>query len=262
VDEVIDALGEVVDDAYRREDRAGLFAALYRRTTIAVRDAIRGGRFDDPQRMARLDVVFAHRYFDAYRAHRAGAEPSAPWRYAFARAREDGHLILQHLLLGVNAHIALDLALAACATTPPGRLAALEHDFFVINDVLAEMVDEVQDDLGEVSPRLRAFDRLGGPVDERLAAHLLGRARRVAWRKARRFDVTPDGARPAMVARWERQVTKASRRVCPPADRPGGPPAGRPGGPHAAVLGWIGAAESDDVRAVLDAIRAPRDASA
>lgn len=246
IGEVIDALGEVVADARRRGDRIGLFAALYRRTTEGVRDGIEAGRFDDPARMERLDVVFAERYFAAYDAHRRGETPAGPWRYAFARAAEDGHLALQHLLLGVNAHIALDLGVSACATCGPGALRALEHDFFVINDILAEMVDRVQRDLNAVSPRMASLDRLGGPADERLAAAFLARARRAAWRKALRYDAAPPERRAPLLRRWDDQVTRVARRICPPAERI--PPATR------RLLAWIGEGESGDLSAVLDAI--------
>jgi hypothetical protein len=247
IDEVIDALGDVVEDARRRGDRLGLFAALYRRTTEGVRDGIHAGRFDDPARMERLDVVFAERYFGAYHAHRKGGTPAGPWRYAFARAAEDGHLALQHLLLGVNAHIALDLGVSACATCRRGALHALEHDFFVINDILAEMVDRVQRDLNAVSPRLAALDRLGGPADERLAAAFLAHARRAAWRKALAYDAAPPERRAPLLRRWDGQVTRVAMRICPPAERV--PPATR------RLLAWIGEGESRDLDAVLDAIQ-------
>lgn len=276
IDEVVDALSDVVDAARRRGDRRGLFAALYRRTTVAVRDAVRDGRFDDPGRMERLDVVFAHRYFAALADVRAGREPSPPWRYAFARAREEEHVVLQHLLLGVNAHIALDLAIAACDICDgrdtgdasnvgddgnagddgragdagnvgdAGDLASLERDFFEINRILAEIVDEVQDGLNAVSPALALLDRLGGRADERLAAAFLARARSSAWRKALAFAPLTPAERRARIARWERQVERVARRICPAPGR------GWPG--TATLLGIVRRAETDDVAALLDAI--------
>jgi len=246
IDEVVDALSDVVDDARRRGDRLGLFAALYRRTTVAVRDGVRDGRFDDPARMERLDVVFAQRYFGALTDHRAGREPSPPWRYAFERAREEEHVVLQHLLLGVNAHIALDLAIAACDTCDAGDLASLQRDFFEINRILAEIVDEVQDGLNAVSPALALLDRLGGRADERLAAGFLGRARSGAWRKALTFAPLTPAERRARIARWERQVEGVARRICPAPGR------AWPG--TATLLGTVRHAESDDVAALLDAI--------
>lgn len=245
IDGVIDALGAIVDDARLRGDRRGLFAALYRRTTIVVRDGIEAGRFDDGARMEELDVRFAQRYLDAVAAHDGGNRPTRPWAYAFARAAEPEPALLQHLLLGVNAHISLDLAISAFETSPGTQLLDLERDFFEINRLLAEMVDEVQAELNAASPWLSALDRWGGPIDERLAASFLARARRAAWRKAVAFSASASSERPRLVAGWERQVENVSRRICPP-----------PGHRwHPAVL--LGGTEPDDVTRILATIATP-----
>lgn len=245
IDGVIDTLGAIVDDARLRGDRRGLFAALYRRTTIVVRDGIEAGRFDDGERMEELDVRFAERYLDAVTAHDGGMRPTRPWAYAFARAAEPEPAILHHLLLGVNAHISLDLAISAWETAPGAELAGLERDFFEINRLLAEMVDEVQAELNAVSPWLSALDRWGGPLDERLAASFLARARRAAWRKALAFTACTSTDRPGLIARWERQVEQVSRRICPP-----------PGHRwHPAAL--LGGTDPEDVSRILATIEAP-----
>ena len=46
-------------------------------------------------------------------------------------------VILQHLLLGINAHINLDLGIAAVETSPGNQLAPLKNDFDMINKLLA-----------------------------------------------------------------------------------------------------------------------------
>lgn len=86
-----------------------------------------------------------------------------------------------------------------------------------VNRLLAEMVDQVQEDLNRTSPWLARLDRWGGPVDERMATSFLTLARRWAWGKAQRFAVTPAHAHAAALARWERQVEGVARRICPPA---------------------------------------------
>ncbi len=73
IDDVIRRLDQIVINAITEPSRLGYFAALYNRVTMAVRDGIRAGAFDDNVRMARLDVVFANRYIDAYERHHAGA---------------------------------------------------------------------------------------------------------------------------------------------------------------------------------------------
>ena len=59
-------LDDVIEETRVDASRAGYFAAMYRKVTVAVRDAVVAGRFADGDRMARLDRVFAERYLDAY----------------------------------------------------------------------------------------------------------------------------------------------------------------------------------------------------
>lgn len=238
VDEVIDRLGVIIADARAHGERLGLFAALYRRTTIRVLQGIGGGRFEDGARMRRLDVLFANRYLEAHARHCADGVPPIAWRYAFARAREPQHLVLQHLMLGMNAHINLDLGIAACATCPGPSLAGLEHDFFEINRVLAEMIDVVQDDLSELSPLLGLVDRLGGRGDEALVRAFLARSRRAAWRKALRLSPLTGAARATAERSFDRGTARLARRLCPP-------PAGQP-----EWLRRVRERETDDLEAV------------
>ena len=216
VQDVIEALGAIVDDALVARDRRGLFAALYRRTTRGVLVAIEQGRFENPERMEELDIRFAQRYFDAWNRFEADGTAPRTWAYAFERAREDAPHVLQHLLLGMNAHIAFDLAMSVVDTIGGSDLAPLERDFFEVNRVLAAMVDEVQEELHRTSPWLARLDHVGGRLDEHLAATFLARARSAAWRKAQRLATLSASDRIAEIGRWERQVEGVARRICPP----------------------------------------------
>ena len=55
IDQVIDRLQAIVQQSSRDGDRSGYFAALYRRVTETIRDAIRGGQFDDGARIEALE---------------------------------------------------------------------------------------------------------------------------------------------------------------------------------------------------------------
>ena len=70
----------VVNRARRENSRLGYFAAMYHKVTRAVREAVIAGRFEDGERMARLDRVFAERYLDAYDRWRSADEPTAAWQ--------------------------------------------------------------------------------------------------------------------------------------------------------------------------------------
>ena len=69
IDDVLRNIDEVIDWAIKTESHIGYFAALYKRTTVAIRQAINEGVFDDGRRMEQLDVVFATRYFNALNAY-------------------------------------------------------------------------------------------------------------------------------------------------------------------------------------------------
>ena len=119
IDEVIAQLGDVIDRSLRERNRLGFFAALYRKVTIKVKEGIVAGRFDDGPRMERLDVIFANRYLEALTRLGSGQAPTPCWALSFEAAATWPPIILQHLLLGMNAHINFDLGIAA-ATTCPG----------------------------------------------------------------------------------------------------------------------------------------------
>ena len=61
---------------------------------------------------------------------------------------------IQHMLAGVNAHIDLDLGIAAEQTSPGAALPSLHDDFNTVNAVLASQVSGVVDEIDELSPVL------------------------------------------------------------------------------------------------------------
>jgi Family of unknown function (DUF5995) len=187
IDEVIEHLDDLIAHARHAKSRLGYFAALYRNVTIKVKEGILAGSFEDAARMERLDVTFANRYLDALDRYRRGEEPSKCWRTSF-RAAESWHpLVLQHLLLGINAHINLDLGVAAAQTSSGAQLMNLRRDFESINDILCAMLDDVQDRLALVSPWMNMLDRAGGRTDEEILNFSIERARHAAWCVAERL---------------------------------------------------------------------------
>ena len=191
IDAIIDRLGAVVEWSRHEGSRAGFFAALYRKVTVAVRESIVVGRFENPGLMTQLDVVFAHRYLDAFEAWRADGKLTGVWDTAFMATSKWRLLVVQHLLLGMNAHINLDLGITAATVAPPGRIADLKNDFFAINDLLASLVRGVIDDIGQISPWIGALDRIGGRTQDTLVKFSIDRARDEAWRLAEMLATLP-----------------------------------------------------------------------
>lgn len=191
IDEVIGQLDNIVEWARSNESRLGYFAALYRQVTIKVKEGIAEGLFEHGQRMERLDVAFANRYLEAYEQYRNNQRSTRSWRVAFDASRRWWPIVLQHLMLGISAHINLDLGIAAARTSPGPAMRRLKRDFDKINDILAALVDEVQQRLSEIWPVLVLLDRFGGRTDEVVVNFSMEKARGHAWRVAE--DLAPLG---------------------------------------------------------------------
>ena len=182
IDQVISRMDDLIDTARREKSRLGYFAALYRKVTVEIKRGITTGRFEDGARMEKFDVIFANRYLVAWDQYRRGYRPSGCWQYAFEMSQNRQALILQHLLLGMNAHINLDLSVAAAQTCPGDQYPTLAHDFNEVNLVLTELIEEVQREIAAVSPMFGLLDQVGGRTDEVLCNFSLNKARTAAWR--------------------------------------------------------------------------------
>src|SRR5580693_372649 len=124
IDQVLAMLAGIVADAAARNSPIGYFPALYRQVTLQVKQGIAQGFFDDGPRMQRLDTTFANRYLAAYEAFRAGGAATGCWQFAFTATQDDRLIILQDLLVGINAHVNFDLGIAAAETSPGDSIAA------------------------------------------------------------------------------------------------------------------------------------------
>jgi hypothetical protein len=193
IDEVIDVLQEIIDHETRLNSPLAYFPALYRLVTIRVKQGIGNREFADGARMDKLDVLFANRYIEAYIALKNQKPHTGSWRIVF-EAEKRPLLILQHLLLGMNAHINLDLGIATAETGKGNELTLLLNDFNTINRLLFEMTDKVQSRIGKVSPLLGLLDRLAGNSDTLLVNFSISEARDGAWKSAGEFHTSTNNA--------------------------------------------------------------------
>lgn len=243
IDGVVRVLDEIIDDCLLKRSRLGYFAALYRRVTVGVRRRVENGTYVNGPRMERLDVRFAQRYIDAYFQQRRGQRPTEAWAYTFAAGRDDRPIVLQHLLLGMNAHINLDLPIASARILDHHDPEGFKHDFHAVNDLLGALIDEIQDEIATAGLWMKVVDVLGGPVDEALCSLFLTRARSSAWQRAVTLHDLPPRERPDVIQRYDQNTQKIARRIY---------------APNSAISGLrsqLRYAESDDVCAVIDAMR-------
>lgn len=216
IDEVIARLDALIEGFQSGGSRLGYFPALYRKVTLAVREGIAAGRFQDGPRMARLDTVFANRYLAAIAAWQAGEPCSACWREAFEGTRRWRLTILHHLLAGMAAHIQFDLGIAAATVASGSDLQVLKADFMAINDVLTELTEGVQDALDRLSPWMGALDFAGGRLDEALARFSMGATRDGAWAFAERLARVPGDQWPGLMAEADAGVAELGGLIVRP----------------------------------------------
>lgn len=192
INEVLLRLDEIVDECKIRQSRIGYFAILYRQVTRRIKEGILMGEFEDNPRMEKLDVLFAMRFIDAYESWRSGQKPTQSWFLAFEASKNSSHLVLQHLFLGINAHINLDLGISASDTLEGKNITGIEGDFNKINAVLAELVEGVKSNISMVSPIFGWLMPLAKGRDEMLLNFSIQLARNGAWKFAGEYHSAAD----------------------------------------------------------------------
>lgn len=216
IDDVIRSLDGIIDWAWNQKSRKGYFAALYRRVTRAVKDGIAQGRFQNGPRMERLDVTFANRYLQAFEQLRAGQQPTLSWQVAFDAASRWYPIVVQQLLVGINAHINLDLGVAAAQTAPGDQLAGLQTDFNQINTVLAELVGVVEKEIGEVSPLIDLLQKFGLRTETQIINFNMTIARDAAWNVAVTLAATSPDLQDAAIAGVDLSTSLLGKLVASP----------------------------------------------
>jgi hypothetical protein len=215
IDDVIEYLDQIIEESKRESSYLGYFPALYRKVTIRVKEGIEKREFEDGPRMERLDVIFANRYLDAYYRYKSDLPVTKSWDFAFEKTKNWWPLTLQHLLWGINAHINLDLGIAAVETMGEKPMSALKSDFDKINEVLAELVEEVQDELCEIWPFLKVLLKLSGKLDDKLINFSMKLARDGAWEFAEELAATFPQERSQAIANRDVRIEQIAEYVYP-----------------------------------------------
>lgn len=243
IDEVIDALDELISHSEQNANRVGYFAALYRQVTFSVREGIRRGDFLDADRMDRLDTRFANRYLDAVKAYREGKPVTESWRISLAACDDKEPTVLQHLYAGLSAHLLLDLAVAAAETAPGARLPDIKGDFEHINTIVGSLMREVDAVVGKVSPWIGALDRIAGVQYAAVNKIGISVARDLAWRSAVDLAQLDELGRSALVATLDRRAAFVASNLT------------RPRAGLRLIAKVIRAKESDDIPLIIGALR-------
>lgn len=202
-------LDETVDDlrgiALGAADATGYFPALYARVTAEVARRVAAGAFEDGERMVRLATTFAGYYVKAFR--REVPRPRC-WQATWDVCGDGRLLIVQHLLLGINAHINHDLPSAVVDVDAP------HADFLAVNEVLGSVYQVVLRDLDGVARWTNEAARLGGGRLFNFSLHV---ARDQAWGASRRLLPLDAAGRAAYMRELDELVSVLAYLVTRPA---------------------------------------------
>jgi len=216
INEVIAALDNIITDVQKNNDTSGYFAALYRKVTIKVKEGIANNEFEDGPRMEKLDVIFASRYIDAYHAWKNNETVTESWKKAFTISSNYWPIVLQHLLIGMNAHINLDLGIAAAAVSKDKNINTLQNDFNKINQILSSLVNEVQDNLAKIWPTLKWILQKTKKVDDFLVDFSMQLSREGAWKFATGIAGKNDSELNILIEARDNKVAEKSKIVTGP----------------------------------------------
>jgi hypothetical protein len=242
IDDVLRILDGMIAECRAESDPLGYFPALYRQVTRRVKQGVEEGFFDDGPRMNRFDALFANRYLMAYQAFQAGRQPTKSWQVAFGATRSGELIILQDLLVGINAHVNLDLGVAAGEAFHGAALESFRSDFDKINVILGSLIGPVEQTISRFSPLIGILDRIGGRDEVEVLDFSLDAARDDAWLHATILSLEPPGVQPFTIQSIDRKTAFLGRLVA------------NPTGLVARAVSLIRETESQDVPAIIDAL--------
>jgi hypothetical protein len=160
-------------------------------------------------------VVFANRYLDAYEKYYKKSECSACWKLAFDTAKTWRPMVIHHLLAGMNAHISLDLGIAAATVSQGKPINDIQNDFNKINTILKELTDNVKSDLFDMWPLSKFLTGLKtDKLENEMAAFSMTIARDAAWQVALNYSaLNNDSDKEKFIAERDRKVTEFGKKI-------------------------------------------------
>jgi hypothetical protein len=191
--QVVEQMEQIIRQWESRNDRRAIFLSCYALMTQNMAVAVQSGEFNNPTWVDGLLHHFADYYFNALQAwEKDPAAAPAVWQLAFRATQDMRVQPVQHLLLGVNAHINYDLTFALedmLCLEWKGLSSAERQDRYAdhchVNQIIAQTVDAVQDGVLErYSPRMDIVDKVMGPIDEWAVVKLISHWRDEVWQSA------------------------------------------------------------------------------
>ena len=216
ISEVISQLDEIIAWSIHNNNRIGYFATLYRRMTASIQRGILNNSFEDGKRMETLDVSFANRYFTAWEAYTNKKPCSDAWCAAFDACENGNLIVLQHLILGINTHINMDLCMATAECCPGDKIYALKNDFNKINELIAGESQLVQNTLCKIWFPLRFLNDIAGNQEKAVLNFSIGTARTCSWANAIALAQVEGELKNNLINEIEKLVINLSKKIINP----------------------------------------------
>lgn len=185
LDEVVHELATLERRFQEARDRRAIFLTVYGAVSEEVRHRVAQGFFTDNAWVTRYTLAFANLYRVALHDYQREAPVPRAWKLCFDAALRGDGLVLQDLLLGVNAHINRDLAIALTDVSIEPDREARYRDHLAVNEVLGALMQDAVDRISlAYAPGLAGLDELAGGLDELVSSFSLEVARETAWESA------------------------------------------------------------------------------
>ncbi|HEY9854720.1 MAG TPA: DUF5995 family protein [Stenomitos sp.] len=196
LDKAIERLEGIERDLIARHDPRAVFVTTYLMQTRTTAEALqKPGSFEDPEFMNRLALRFVQYFLDAYDNYEQGNRDKvpAPWQHAFDLATSGSSLVMEDLILGINAHINYDLPRAL--TVVGGHTPAQQRDFEKYNQVLFANIQPVKEAIIDRYTNkaldvkwLGVADKLSLKLDDVAAETTFKIIRNQAWDQSQRLQ--------------------------------------------------------------------------
>lgn len=216
IEEVLKKLDEIILWSKANKSPVGYFACTYRIMTAQVLKGIQQKKFEDNPRMTLLDIAFATRYLDAWENYSKGKKCTNSWYLAFEAAKNKDLLILQHIFLGINAHINLDLGISAASIMPYRTINPLKKDFENINSVIASINQNVQDSLTKICYPINLIDKLSNGKDNAVLDFAISKARDTSWATAVISSNAPNFLKESVINIVDYAAAKVASQILSP----------------------------------------------
>lgn len=214
---VIDKMMVIAKKFEENKDNRAIFLHCYSMMTDNMLGAIEQNKFHDISWVNQLLHRFADYYFDALSCYDCGEEVPPVWEQVHKAAAIKNLHVIQHLILGVNAHINYDLVLTLYEMLSPewGGLSdemreKRYQDHCLVNSIIGDTIDKVQDEVVEkYAPSMNVIDTLMGRLDELLLLKLISEWRDSVWDHTQKLLVKQNEAdRARYILDLEKKVLK------------------------------------------------------